>query len=307
MKTQPRPRKKALEAQIASPDVETQDQASQEPELVPIEESDKQIIGIDDGKKSLANIAPEISLSLAKTELSREQVLSIRSRTPRSMNVERGGKIVTVPIVKKVKIGGGKEADYVPVAYYIRKLNYTFGYDGWNFDVTKEEVVEDQALVKGVLTVYLPNGREIRKTSFGGHPIAREIVAFEKSGMRKEKFDFYKSIKREEQGEWVKVYGHFVDVGNSFKAAGTDCLKKCASMFGFFSDIYAPDDFVEIKEEKAGTDAIIAIIGKADAKSLRDIATKLKTSDKYSSTEKESILTLIDARMKTLPDGEPVK
>lgn len=307
MTTRPRQKKKALEAQIASTEGEQTYDAQQEPEIVPIEESDKQIIGIDDGKKSLANIEPAVQLALSESSLTRDQILSIRSRTPRTMNVNKNGTIVTVPIVKKVKIGGGKEAEYVPVAYYTRKLNYTFGYDGWSFDVTKEDVVEDQALVKGVLTVYLPNGREIRKTNFGGHPIAREIVAFTRDGEKLSRWDFYKQVPREKQGEWDKEYGKFVDVGNSFKAAGTDCLKKCASMFGFFSDIYAPDDFVEIQVEEKNTDGLKSLIAKANAKSLKEIANKLKSSSKYSKTEKDSILAMIDDRMKTLPDGEPVK
>ena len=280
---------------------------SQEPEIVPVEDDrpDEQIVGIDDGKKALANIGKTVNLSLGEELFTRDQILSIRARTPRVMTVD--GK--TVPIVKRVPIGGGKECDYVPVAYYHRKLNFTFGYAGWSFDVTKEEVVEDHAIVKGVLTVYA-QGREIRKSSFGGHPIAREIAGFEKDGIRLDRWAFYKQIKKDEQGQWTKVYGSFVDPGNSFKAAATDCFKKCASMFGFFSDIYAPDDFVEIPADMDGEKELATIqsmIRKADAKTLKTIAEKIRTSDKYTDVQKETVIEAIDARMKTLPDGEPVK
>ncbi|MFA5168764.1 MAG: hypothetical protein WC530_09575 [Candidatus Omnitrophota bacterium] len=270
---------------------------------------DEQIEGIDDGKMSLANIAKETKLTVGEDILSRDQVLSIRARTPRTMNVNKDGKIVTVPIVKKVKIGGGKETDYVPNPYYIRKANYTFGYAGWSFDIIAKELIENQAIVHGVLTAYV-KGREIRKSSFGGHAAAKELVAFECDGVRLDRWTFYKKVPKDEQDKWTKIYGGYVDLGNTFKAAATDCFKKCMSMFGFFSDIYAPDDFVEVPPEVDGEkelETIQKMIATADVKALKEILKKIQKSDKYNEAQKGLIVELIDERMKRLPDGEPVK
>jgi hypothetical protein len=38
-----------------------------------------------------------------------------------------------------------------------------------------------------------------------------------------------------------------LDLGNDLKAASTDALKKCASELGIASDVYAPEEFKEIK------------------------------------------------------------
>lgn len=308
----PTPRKGGLTAQNRPTAKRTSkvEQPSQEPELIPFEdEIEKQIDGIDDGKFSLANFAKETKLTLVEDIFTRDQILSIRARTPRFMNVKKGGKIVTVPIVKKVKVGGGKEMDYVPNPYYIRKANNTFGFGGWSFDIVAKDMIEDDAIIHGVLTVYA-KGHEIRKSNFGGQTAAREIIAYEKDGTRLKKRDFFKKIARDDQDDWEKIYGKYVDLGNTFKGASTDCFKKCMSMFGFFSDIYAPDDFVEIPEEvdaEQELKTVKKILAQADKKTVLEIVKKVKSSGKYTEEQKAIILKEADHRMILLPDGEPLE
>jgi len=38
-----------------------------------------------------------------------------------------------------------------------------------------------------------------------------------------------------------------LDFGNDMKAATSDCLKKCASLFGIGADVYEADEFMEIE------------------------------------------------------------
>lgn len=138
--------------------------------------------------------------------------------------------------IKKVKYRGDREVSYVPSAIVIRKLNHVFGYGGWSFQVVKSDLIEDHAVVQGRLSVHI-KGRDVVVDQFGGHPIARE-----------------------------KVSKKPVDVGDTLKSASSDCLKKCASMLGLFSDVYGGDFFVDItqsninkpsasKEDKAVVDA----------------------------------------------------
>lgn len=115
---------------------------------------------------------------------------------------------------------GGGQWDYVTGAYVKKVLNYTFG---WNWDFTiKDRIIEyGQIAILGQLKVITLDGNEIIKEQWG-----RAEVKYKKN--TKEPLDF----------------------GNDLKAASTDCLKKCASEFGIASDVYAKNEFKEIKMEK---------------------------------------------------------
>ena len=260
----------------------------QEPQYVPV--ADEQVHGIDDKKTALANIGQSIALSLVPGKLSREQIRAIRARTPEK-------------IIKSVPIGGGKQANYVPAPYYIRKLNFVFGYGAWSFVIVSKDVIEDQAVVHGELIV---ESVGIKIGQFGGHPAAREIVAFEKDGISIDRWKFYKTIKKEEQDQWTRVYGHYVDLGNTLKAAATDAFKKCCSMLGMFSDVYAPDDFVEVQPEvsaEAEMRTVREIIAKEKSVDvLNTIAEKIRKSDKYSEDQRDMMLAELAGRIGQIPD-----
>ncbi len=195
--------------------------AASEPEVVPIvdEISSEPIEGIDKQADMLIAVRPNqqltaqgLGFSLAASPLAPEQIRAIRAKTPSVLIKDRPGR-------------GGKTFHYIPVEIVKRKLNFTFGYGNWTFKVNKSEVIEDQWVVLGTLRVsFLDDHGNVKQTSeydnAGGKEIART-----------------KDNKP-------------VDIGDDLKAAIADCLKKCASMTGLFSDVYAPEDWAELKERQ---------------------------------------------------------
>jgi hypothetical protein len=110
---------------------------------------------------------------------------------------------------------GGGSWTYVSGGYIRKVLNLMFGWD-WDFEVLSEIERGNQVIVKGKLTCRV-NGRAIVKTQFG----CKEIM-----------------YKRGTQDP--------LNLGNDYKAAATDALKKCAADIGIASDIYGKDEFREI-------------------------------------------------------------
>jgi hypothetical protein len=110
---------------------------------------------------------------------------------------------------------GGGTWTYVSGGYIRKVLNLMFGWD-WDFEVLSEVVQANQVIVKGKLTCRV-NGKAIVKTQFG----CKEIM-----------------YKRGTQDP--------LNLGNDYKAAATDALKKCAADIGIASDIYGKDEFREI-------------------------------------------------------------
>ena len=125
--------------------------------------------------------------------------------------------------IKERPARGGGSWKYVATSYVIRKLNRIFGYN-WSFEcLTSEKDALEVAIrskcviVKCRLTINLPNGQDIVKEQFG-----RKQVSL------------------------MKDKETLLDFGNDMKAACSDGLKKCASEIGLFSDVYAPEDFIEV-------------------------------------------------------------
>lgn len=111
---------------------------------------------------------------------------------------------------------GGMKFDYVTGVYVKKVLNYVFGWN-WNFEIVSEEVHGDQIVVRGRLTVMGPNDQKVIKEQYGGAEIKR-----------------------------LKDSRKPMDIGNDFKSAATDALKKCASELGFASDVYGKNEFKDI-------------------------------------------------------------
>lgn len=111
---------------------------------------------------------------------------------------------------------GGGVWHYVSGAYVRKVLNLMFGWD-WDFEVLSEIIQGNQVIVKGKLTCRV-NGRTIIKTQFG----CKEII------MR-------------------KGTNEPLNLGNDFKSATTDALKKCSAEIGIAGDIYSKDEFKEIE------------------------------------------------------------
>lgn len=114
--------------------------------------------------------------------------------------------------------GGGKWK-FVSGVYVRKVLNLMFGWN-WDFEVLSEQVLHGEVIVKGRLTVRT-NGQTVVKSQFGN----KEVIN-----------------KRNTETP--------LSIGNDFKAAATDALKKCAFELGIASDVYAPDEFnaLEVQE-----------------------------------------------------------
>lgn len=110
---------------------------------------------------------------------------------------------------------GGREFPYTDPAYVIRTLNLAFGWD-WDFEADNEDIfyANDrpfEAKVRGRLTVR--NGDKIIvKVQYGCQPI-----------------------------EYLKDSDVPVSLGDAYKGAASDALKKCASLLGVALDLYDSD------------------------------------------------------------------
>jgi hypothetical protein len=96
----------------------------------------------------------------------------------------------------------GKQLAYVDVAAVITRLNEAFEHQ-WSFEVVSHDIQHDEVIVLGKLTA---DG--ISKTHFGGSRITLD-------------------------GE-----GRAVSLADDLKAAGSDALKKTASLFGVGLEMY---------------------------------------------------------------------
>lgn len=146
---------------------------------------------------------------LVPSFLKEKQILKILQKTPKAHVFTRPGK-------------GGKEFDYVTGTFMKKVLNYVFGWN-WDFEIISEREInlekknEGQIIVRGKLTVKDGKGNTISKEQYGRVDV-----------------------------KYVKDQNKFVDLGNDYKAAATDALKKCAAEFGIASDIYGKNEFKEI-------------------------------------------------------------
>ncbi len=124
-------------------------------------------------------------------------------------------------IIFKRKGKSGKYFSYVPHNYVTRILNEAFSH-AWSFeaDLIAELSRGDELVVKGRLTVHGANGKSIVKEQFGQCEIPRD--KFGKAGMT---------------------------AGDALKGAGSDALRKCASLLGIALDLYGEHNDEYEKEE----------------------------------------------------------
>lgn len=126
----------------------------------------------------------------------------LSQRTPEGEIRERAGR-------------GGMKLKYTDGAYVIRTLNEALGWD-WDFVADSEELIMNgdkpfEVKVRGTLTVRM-DGRAITKTQYGCQPI-----------------------------EFLRDGTKPVSIGDAYKGAATDAMKKCASLLGIALDLYDSD------------------------------------------------------------------
>lgn len=209
----------------------------------------------------------------------------------------------TPPEFLETKPGrGGKQLTYVSGGYVTAKLNAVFGPLNWEFKVTErgqterknEKNAEGEVWVYGELSI-IDHVKDFRVTKgqYGQHPIHTSVP-----------------------------------LGDAYKAASTDALKKCASLFGIALDVYwqALDESgtAALKGKKGAVvsgqvipkakvhqadsaspsngfetaKAMIAI--QTDVTTLREGRNKITGSPKYVANEKEALVKAINARIAVL-------
>lgn len=183
----------------------------------------------------------------------------------------------------KVKPGrGGKKVTYVEGGYVIAKLNEAFSPLGWDFEVVDqgqserktESNAEGEVWVRGKLTIIdHKNGYRVFKTQYGQHPIHKNVP-----------------------------------IGDAFKAAATDAMKKCASLFGIALDVYWSQD-EKTGDTKAPAKMSVAdmferaktmINATRDTGGLIEYDQKLKDSKNFTKAQQDELHKLIQARVDNL-------
>lgn len=178
--------------------------------------------------------------------LNQNQIQKIWNSTPARYKYQRPAK-------------GGGSWTYIKGSYVRKVLDSVFGFN-WSFDVdtTLAEAFEVAKLtgavvVKGTLIGRVKNDGEwveLRKTQFGRADVKWEMTAAttetgtviyetDKNGRRKPK-----RVRKIDEYTKSPIP---LDLGNDFKAAATDALKKCASLMGIGADVYEADEFTEIQ------------------------------------------------------------
>lgn len=111
---------------------------------------------------------------------------------------------------------GGGTWKFVSGGYFRKVLNMMFGWD-WDFEIKDKQIIINQVIVEGRLTVR-SNGTTIVKEQIG----KKDII-------------------------YRKGTETPLDIGNDFKAAATDALKKCAAELGIAADVYNASEFREVE------------------------------------------------------------
>jgi len=161
--------------------------------------------------------------------LNQNQIQKIWNSTPERYKYSRPAK-------------GGGNWTYIKGSYVRKVLDSVFGFN-WTFEIetTLAEAFEvakmtGSIVVKGTLTGRVKSDGEwvdISKTQFG-----RADVKWKMTGTAPNK----RKVIDEYTGSPVPL-----DIGNDFKSATTDCMKKCASLFGIGADVYEADEFMAIE------------------------------------------------------------
>jgi hypothetical protein len=116
---------------------------------------------------------------------------------------------------------GGTSLTYIPVSEVISRLNKVLGYDGWSYEIIKceRDALDPEFIVAHVrLNVYGPDRfTNVTKDGFGGQKIKRTKA------------------------------GDIVDLGDEFKGAVSDALKKAAQALGVGIYLARSEEAMEIE------------------------------------------------------------
>lgn len=168
--------------------------------------------------------------------------------------------------------GHGSSVDYVPGWWFVDQLNSLFGYN-WDFEILDQGVQGDQIWVKGKLTVRLGLS-VITKVAYGG-------------------------------GKMKSKTNAMIDLGDDYKSAATDSLKKAATLLGLAADIYGKREVLtETSPAKSQLETVYKI-GLKKGLDREAVDKKIETDLKKSPDDLTSVEVLgFMAKLRQLEDKE---
>ena len=124
------------------------------------------------------------------------------------------------PEMEKILTKSGVPLTYIPVSEVVNRLNKVLGADCWSFEITScyRDNIDTDFVIAHVKLTWLVDGKVIVKDGIGGQKIKRN--------------------KRDE----------IVDLGDEFKGAVSDALKKAAQMLGVGLYLARSDEAMDIEE-----------------------------------------------------------
>ena len=142
-------------------------------------------------------------------------------------------------IIRTRPIRGGGTASYVPGSEFIKRFNDAFGFL-WSYEIPKVFQQDNQVVAQGRWSLQIP-GRTITREYSDG---TKETIKFDGFSVVKEQFGsaeikkWTKDVTNPKTKQVVYKAGSVMDLGNDYKAAGTDAMKKCGTELGLFLDVY---------------------------------------------------------------------
>lgn len=127
---------------------------------------------------------------------------------------------------------GGRMVSYVPGFRFIERLNEVFGFL-WSLDVLDEFELNGHIVAKMQLSIQIPSRTLIEEFPDG----TKKTVKFEGLTIKKTQFGG-SEIKKYKEDSSTHKKGDVVDLGDDYKAAATDGMKKCGTELGMFLDVY---------------------------------------------------------------------
>lgn len=221
----------------------------------------------------LALVSAEDLSLVDSNNLNEKQLALILKKTPKQYVKQRAAK-------------GGGTWDYVSGGYIKKCLNLMFGWD-WDFEIISDQISYGEVIVKGKLTCR-SNGKQIIKTQYGNKEIVYKTEkVFNPDGTPKMVEKYGKQVQETRPSEQP------LSIGNDFKSAATDCLKKCAAEIGIAADIYNKDDFREIRVDTSND---------SDSKYLEILELFNEIEDFIPADEFDNVKRIIDRQEKNSYD-----
>lgn len=220
-------------------------------------------------------------------ETEKEQLWALRSRFLGEEITELISQKTPKGVVQNRKGRGGGNYDYVPVYEFTEKANTLFGFL-WSVDIDRESVFEEEvevedipegmsrvdyerAKVKGAIPtkkVKMPTQVWVRGSivvHIPGKTVVEKVVDAKTGEITKvieTRIDPVNIRKSGYGGTDIKLYSDgsgIIDIGDDFKSAAADMMKKCMSYMGFFSDVYSKR---ELQQETGPSETQLRILKK---------------------------------------------